>query len=80
MSSVAEGVSKHISREPGVNLNRKAFFLKMHKMLCLIFASCLGNTGFHFGPQSPAPMPGPPARLSGDGAPPTGHRCEERPA
>lgn len=41
MSSVAEGVSKHISRESGLNLNRKAFFLKMHKMLCLIFPSYL---------------------------------------
>lgn len=28
MSSVAEGVPKHISREPGVNLNRKTFFFK----------------------------------------------------
>lgn len=58
MSSVAEGVYKHISGEPGVNLNRKAFFLKMHKILRLIFASCLPNTGFHFGPQSTAPCLG----------------------
>ena len=40
MSSVAEGVSKHISREYGVNPNRKAFFLNMHKILGLISASC----------------------------------------
>lgn len=28
MSLVAEGVPKHISRDSGVNLERKAFFLK----------------------------------------------------
>lgn len=41
--------------------------------------ACVDYTGFQFGPQSPAPIPWLPARLSGGGAPPTGHRCEERP-
>ena len=53
MSSVAEGVSKHISRECEVNPNRKAFFLEMHKMLGLLLART-GNSGFRFGRQSPA--------------------------
>ena len=81
MSSVAEGVSKHISRECGVNPNRKASFLNMHKILGLISASCLRGLTPALGLDRRAPRgAAAPGRLRRDRAPPNGGRCNARPA